>query len=376
MILCYWALRLRFSLFNIDCFKYLFIKVFNTFRQTILNGQYGFSLSWCDVKKKYYMKQIILIGIIALITGCTQTEYNYRVVNSILECYYQNHKDNGILVKNTIDKVENILIKHKVLEDKTGNSYIKTIEQIRDHNDLTINNPDLLTDIKSVDNIPSNVFCNNTSYTSSLDSVSQVHSKYRHVIGIFDSIRTKGDISPTLIAEEVLKVFSAKDFENDYYRTLSLVMFSNMIKMNDNKSTMTRKLPPIPKKESEEIEAQNIFEILINEEDHIIVDGVPIDISELNGLVKNFLLETSDKTEIDLPLIGNQKTSKGIIYLRNDKGAYYEQYKAIRNELIKTYKEIREVYSLEFFNLNFNSLKKEQQKVITDLVPQRIFERE
>lgn len=322
------------------------------------------------------MKPIILIGIIALSTGCTQTEYDYKTENSILECYYQNHKDNGIQVKHTIDKIENVLIKHKVLEDKTGISYIKIIEQIRDHNDLTINNPDLLTDIKSIDNLPSNVFCNNTSYTALLDSASLVHSKYRHVIGIFDSIHTKGDISPTLIAEEVLKVFSAKDFENDYYRTLSLVMFSNMIKMNDNKSTMTRKLPPIPKKESEEIEAQNIFKILINKEDHIIVDGVPIDISELNGLVKNFLLETSDKTEIDLPLIGNQKTSKGIIYLRNDKGASYEQYKAIRNELIKTYKEIREAYSLEFFNSNFNSLKKEQQKVITDLVPQRIFERE
>lgn len=322
------------------------------------------------------MKQIILIGIITLITGCTQTEYDYKTENSILECFYQYHKDHNIQVKNSIEKIENTLIKHKVLEDKTGNSYIKIIEQIRDNNDLYINNPDLLTDIKSIDHIPLNVFFSDISYTSLLDSVSLVNSKYKYVIGISDSIHIKGDISPTLIAEEVLEVFNANDFENEYYRTLGLVMFSNMIKMNDYKSGLTRKLPPISKKESVEIKAQNIFEILINKEDHIIVDGVSIDISELNRLVKNFLLETSDKTDIDLPLIGNQKTSKGIIYLRNDKGASYELYKAIRNELIITYKEIREAYSIEFFNSNFNSLDKEKQKVITDLVPQRISERE
>jgi biopolymer transport protein ExbD len=323
------------------------------------------------------MKQIsIFFGIIFFITGCAQTDYDYKTENIILDCFYQHHKDHDIDVKSTIDKIENILIKHKILENKSGESYIRIIEQIRDKNDLDINNPDLLTDIKSIDYIPSSVFCRDTSYASLLDSSSLADSKLKYVIGIFDSIRVKGDISPTLIAEEILEVFNANDFENDYYKTIGLVMFSNMIKMNDYESGIARKLPPMPEKESTKIEEQNIFVILVNAEDKILADGEPVEISELNGLVKEFLLETSDKTDIDLPLIGKQKTSKGMISIRNERGTSYEVYIAVQNELTKAYDEIRDKFSLKFFNLPFDKLDKEKQKVIIDLIPYRISEAE
>ena len=323
------------------------------------------------------MKQIsIFIGIIFVITGCAQTDYDYKTENIILDCFYQHHKDADIDVKSSIDKIESILLKHKILADKSGESYIRIIEQIRDNNDLDINNPDLLTDINSIGYIPSSVFCRDTSYASLLDSASLADSKFKYVIGIFDSIRVKGDISPTLIAEEILEVFNSHDFENDYYRTIGLVMFSNMIKMNDYESGLARKLPPMPEKESVKIEEQNIFVILINAEDKILADSQPVKISELNGLVKKFLLETSDKTDIDLPLIGKQKISKGIISMRNDRGTSYDFYIAVQNELITVYKEIRDKYSMDFFNSSFDNLDKEKQGVIKDLVPQRISEAE
>lgn len=323
------------------------------------------------------MKQIsIFFGIVFFITGCAQTDYDYKTENIILDCFYQHHKDADIDVKSSIDKIENILLKHKILADKSGESYIRIIEQIRDNNDLDINNPDLLTDIKSIDYIPSSVFCRDTSYASILDSASLADSKFKYVIGIFDSMRVKGDISPTLIAEEILEVFNAHDFENDYYRTIGLVMFSNMIKMSDYESGLARKLPPMSEKESVEIEEQNIFVILLNAENKILADGEPVKISELNGLVKEFLIETSDKTDIDLPLIGKQKISKGIISMRNDRGTSYDFYIAVQNELIKVYKEIRDKYSIEFFNSSFDNLDKEKQEVIKDLVPQRISEAE
>lgn len=146
------------------------------------------------------MKQIsILIGIIFVITGCAQNDYDYKTESIILDCFYQHHKDADIDVKSSIDKIESILIKHKILADKSGESYIRIIEQIRDNNDLDINNPDLLTDIESIDYIPSSVFCRDTSYASLLDSASLADSKFKYVIGIFDSIRVKEDISPTLI---------------------------------------------------------------------------------------------------------------------------------------------------------------------------------
>jgi len=323
------------------------------------------------------MKQIsIFLGLIFFLSGCAQTDYDYKLENIILDCFYQHHKDNNIDVKNTIDKIENVLIKHNILLDKTGESYIRVIEQIRDNNDLKLANPELIADINSIGYIPSSVFCRDSTYASKIDSADLANSKFKYVIGIFDSIQVKGDISPTLIAEEILEVFNARDFENDYYRTIGLVMFSNMIKMNDYESGLARKLPPASKEKSIEIEEQNILVILVNKENKILADGELVEISDLKEMVKKFLLETSDKTEIDLSLIGKQKTSKGVISMQNDRGTSYEVYIAVQNELVKAYREIRDNYSKEFFNSTFEHLDEEKQKVIKDLVPQRISEAE
>ncbi len=323
------------------------------------------------------MKQIcIFLGIFLFVTACAQSDYDYKLENTILDCFYQHHKDNNIDVKSSIDKIEDVLIKHKILKDNTGESYIHIIEQIRDNNDLKIDNPDLRADINSIGYIPSGVFCRDTSYATLFDSSDLAISKFKYVIGIFDSIQVKGDISSSHIAEEILEVFNAKDFENEFYRTLGLVTFSNMIKMNDYDNGLARKLPPMPEEKSVTIEEQNIFELLINSEDKILVDGEPVIISELNELVKKFLMETSEKTEIELPLIGKQMTSEGVISIRNERGTSYEFYIAVQKELKKTYNEIRDKYSKEFFNSSFENLEKEKQNVIKDLVPLRISEAE
>jgi len=325
------------------------------------------------------MKQIsIFLGMIFFITGCAQTDYDYKTENVILDCFYKHHKDNDIDVKSSIDKIEKVLLKYKILNDKTGESYIRVIEQIRDKNDLEIDNPDLLANIKAIDYIPSSIFCRDTSYASILDSTSLANSKFKYVIGIFDSIQVKGDISPTLIAEEILEVFNANDFENEYYKTVGLVVFANMIKINDHdygvSGGLTRKLPRL--EEKEQVEPQNIFVILINSEDKILANGQIVRVSDLKPLVKKFLLETSDKTEVDLPLIGKQKTSKGIISLKNDIGTSYKFYMTVQTELITVYKEIRDNYSQKFFQSDFDNLDKEKQKIIKVLVPQRISEAE
>ncbi len=320
------------------------------------------------------MKQVrIFFWIFFLIAGCTQTDYDYRIENIILDCFYQHHKDSNIDIKNSIDKIENVLIKHNILEDKSGNSYIRIIEQIRDGNDSFINDLNLLNDIKSINYIPTSIFCSDTSYVSLLDSTSIANSKFKYVIGIFDSIRIKENISPTLIADEILEVFNAEDFENDYYRTIGLITFSNIVKMNDYRRGLAGKLSSMPKEEYVENKEKNTFVILINAEDKILVDGKPTKVFELNELVKSFLIETSDKVEIDLPLIGKQKISKGIIYMRNEKGTSYDFYITVLNELKKVYKDIRDEYSLKFFNDSFDELDKEKQEVIKNLVPQRIY---
>ena len=327
--------------------------------------------------KRDYMKQIsIFLGLFFFLSGCAQTDYDYKLENIILDCFYQHHKDNNIDVKNTIDKIENVLIKHKILLDKTGESYIQLFEQIRDNNDLKLANPELIADINSIGYLPSSVFCHDSTYTSKFDSADLANSKFKYVIGIFDSIQVKGDISPILIAEEILEVFNARDFENDYYRTIVLIMFSNMIKMNDPDNGLTRRLPPYTKEEPIKLEKKNILVILLNKKEKIYADGKLVKIKDLKVLVKKFLLETSDKTDIELPIIGKQATSKGVISMQNERETSYNFYITVQNELIKVYNEIRDNYSKDFFNSTFKNLDVEKQKIIKDLVPLRISEAE
>jgi len=318
---------------------------------------------------------VLLCGFIFYFTSCAQNTYDYRFENAMLECFYQNHTDNNVDVKTIINNVENLLIQHEILLDNSGESYIRVIKKIRDENDLIIN-PTLLKEIYSIENIPSNVICQDSDFLSRLDTSDLVDSKFNHIIDIFNSIQERSDISTTFIAGEILKVFNASDFENDFYRTIGLVVFSNLIKMNDFESGIARSLPSPHTEKQFEIEEQNIFVVLINKDNKVLANGKIIEVAELKEKAKKFIQETSDKTEIDLPQIGKQMTSKGIISLQNDKATSYEFYILIQNELLKAYNEIRNMYSQRFFNSSYNNLDEEYQSIIRNLVPQRISEAE
>jgi len=324
------------------------------------------------------MKQIsILFGLILFIAGCAQTDYDCKLENDILNCFYQHHEDNGIKIKNTIDRLEDIYVQHDILKGKSGEDYIATIKSIQDNNDLNLNDTSLFGDLNSLGYIPSSLFCMDSSLM--LDTTSFYNSKYKYVIGIFDTIAVKGDVSPSLIAGEILEVFTARDFENDFYKTICLIMFTSLVKTNQyyaHEKGIPDKLRVLPKEKRNPVDPKNIFVILINNENKILAEGELVDVSNIKPMVKRFLLETSDKIEIDLPLIGKQMTSKGMISLQNDRGTSYKVYISVQNELISAYQEIRNEYSQKFFDATFDNLDDDKKQIIKDLVPQRISEAE
>ncbi len=322
------------------------------------------------------MKQIcITLVLVFLLSNCLQTKYDYKTENIILDCFYEHHKDNDINIKTTIDKIEAVLLKHSILEDKSGKSYIQIIKKIKDNSTLNFGNPELLEDIKSIGYIPSSVSCSDSSYASLLDSASVAQSKLKYLIGIFDSIQVKGHISPTLIAEEILDMFNAEDFENDYYRTVGLVMFSSLIKMNDYEYGLARKLPLVPERKDRSIaEVQNTFKILINSDNKILVDGKPIERTVLKSLVKEFITSNSEQEELEFPFVGKQKVSKGTIYIQSDNLTDHKSYLLLQYELSNAYSEIRDSLSKSLFNKEYKALGSNNQQIIKNIVPQKINE--
>lgn len=151
---------------------------------------------------------------------------------------------------------------------------------------------------------------------------------------------------------------------------------------------IARKLPPMPEEEQLEeddikIKERNLFTVLINKEDQLLVQGEPMQIRNLKEKAKTFILNEQNRE--DLPLKEEKyieelgKTvdiPQGVISLQNDRGTSYGQYIKVQNELVAAYNEIREDAAYNYFSKSFEDLSKTQQEGIKKLYPQRISEAE
>ena len=152
-------------------------------------------------------------------------------------------------------------------------------------------------------------------------------------------------------------------------------------------------LPPNMEKTDVEVNERNIFIVLINSQNQLLVQGEPMDVRQLREEAKAFILnsendihkpELFEVTADVLDKNGNVErtlktitTKNHVISLQNDRGTMYEKYIEVQNELVAAYNEVRDEYSRrEFGGLTFNELTTEQQEAVQTLFPQKISEAE
>ncbi len=149
---------------------------------------------------------------------------------------------------------------------------------------------------------------------------------------------------------------------------------------------LSRRLPPMPdesqKVEDQKVNRRNIITVRINSADRIFAGTEPIDVSQLKEKIKIFLTNPTndpnlpDKEVKDIENYGTYAVSKGVISLQNDRGTSYQAYIAVQNELVKAVNELRDEFSAMAYGKKFNQLDEDQQKVVTQAVPQQISEAE
>ena len=119
-----------------------------------------------------------------------------------------------------------------------------------------------------------------------------------------------------------------------------------------------------------EIKAKNIYVVLINSNNQLLVEGEWTEISQLKAGAKKFINNNgSDPASSDSP-------QKAIISLQNDRGTEYMTYIRVQNELAAAYNELRNDASLNKFGERYTDLNKTQQKEIRKMYPQKISEAE
>jgi biopolymer transport protein ExbD len=169
-----------------------------------------------------------------------------------------------------------------------------------------------------------------------------------------------------------------------------LLIFFLVTTTMDIDTGITRILPPPPEPDMDiQVRERNIFMVLVNRNDRLLVEGQPSDISLLKEQAKEFLrnrdfrnpetdLAKPEKREVIIPALGGTVyISRGIISLKNDRGTSYDMYIQVQNELAAAIRELRDEMSNEFFGMRFSQLGDEEKiRAIQRAIPVAISEAE
>jgi biopolymer transport protein ExbD len=167
-----------------------------------------------------------------------------------------------------------------------------------------------------------------------------------------------------------------------------LLIFFLVTTTMDVDSGLQRMLPPMPEDQPEqnEIKQRNVFVVLVNANDQLLVEGELGDIKSLRKDAKEFIANFGNRENLpekeikEVPFFGNFPISKQVISLQNDRGTSYEMYIKVQNELAAAYNELRNELSMSQFGKSYDDLvslgEEEKVKAIRTIFPQRISEAE
>lgn len=115
---------------------------------------------------------------------------------------------------------------------------------------------------------------------------------------------------------------------------------------------------------TDHVAARNIFSVLINGNNHLLVRGQQIPIVDLRQKAKEFIANPQKRTDLA------SAPNKAIISLKNDRATKYKDYLLIYNELKAAYRELWDEESMKLYGQVYNDkMPIEQKKLIRSKYP-------
>ncbi len=166
-----------------------------------------------------------------------------------------------------------------------------------------------------------------------------------------------------------------------------LLIFFLVTTTMDVDTGIARQLPPIPEQTDitdVKINERNVFVVLINAQDRLLVNGKPMNVEDLREKAIEFIKSDPDNPELpemeEVKIDGINKVvlvGKGVISLQNDRGTTYGRYIEVQNELVAAYNILRDEAAMKYFGKEkYDMLNEEQQEAVREVYPQRISEAE
>ncbi len=162
-----------------------------------------------------------------------------------------------------------------------------------------------------------------------------------------------------------------------------LLIFFLVTTTMDVDSGINRKLPPWNPEQLDNpppIKKKNIFTVLVNSNDQLLVEDEYMDLRDLRSAAVRFLDNNGDGSCNYCEGLRSPNSSdnpgKAIVSLQNDRGTSYKMYISVQNELAAAYNELRDREAQQMFGADYEELDETQKKEITDMYPQKISEAE
>ncbi len=163
-----------------------------------------------------------------------------------------------------------------------------------------------------------------------------------------------------------------------------LLIFFIVTTTMDTDSGISRRLPPPPDPNAAppDVKERNVFNVLVNKNDRLMIDGRLGDIKTLKDETKAFLSNPTndpnlpEKREQEIAGLGVYPVSKGIISLKNDRGTSYAMYIQVQNELTAAINELRDELAKNRFGKKYGDLNKDEAEAVQKAVPVAISEAE
>jgi biopolymer transport protein ExbD len=165
-----------------------------------------------------------------------------------------------------------------------------------------------------------------------------------------------------------------------------LLIFFLVTTTMDVDSGLERRLSQMPPEDQIDdtppIRERNVFIVLVDKFNRLMVEGEIMRIEDLRDKAKEFMANPNNSATLpekeikEVDFFGTVEVTKGVISLQNDVGTQYGTYIAVQNELVGAINDLREDLSKSKFGKSYGSLNKNQQKAIRTIFPSKISEAE
>ena len=162
---------------------------------------------------------------------------------------------------------------------------------------------------------------------------------------------------------------------------LLLIFFLVATTMDIDTGMITVMSPPSDQPPPE-IKERNVWVVLVNSNDQLMVEGIQMPLSLLKQKTKEFLLNPQNKENLpekalrNIDPFGEIEVTKGIISIKNDRATSYGMFIKVKNELIAAGNEVKNEFSLKHFGKKYDDLPNHLQSAVKSAVPAVISESE